>query len=564
MAAWLDSHPSLFWAIAWASFAVLLIWAIAPAAQELRRGSTTAAAAGRGSFPSFGFVGFMALTVFVFRLPVLLHGQELNPDESHLIAEALALQRDWFYWQVVDGSTHGPLDVYPLYFAHLLGLPLDYFTARLVSTGVLLAAVVSLYLATRSIASEGAARLGTLPVAGFLMFSTYWDLVHFSSEQVPVAMLGVGLALLVPECCGRSGRHPLAGRWIAGGVVLGSVPLAKLQGGPIAAALLVAIAAFEVFTPGARWAQRLARVAALAGAALFLPVLFALISLVRGVGPDVWRSYIVHNLVYAADRHLAPEEVLRKFWDFAGQAADYYVLATGCTAFIVMAILRLPDFPVPVRHAAVLGLIALSFSVLVTIWPGRLYGHYLIWTVVPAGFAAAALLAGWWMAAGHGRGQVGAVLGVFLVATVLPQAWHRLRAPHPYLGQLAHHSVPSATERTLSRLAAPGSLASIWGWEPKLYVQSGLVPATKDAHTHNQIAWSPTMDYFRARYLRELRANPPPVFIDAVGPGAFTFQDRSLAHEMLPELRDFIAQNYRLASEVEGTRIYLRADASTR
>ncbi len=561
MAAWLDLYPGAHAAICWTLFCAWIALSLKPLFLVLRRGSSLAfGAPGSADGP---FILLLVATTLSFRLPVLLFGRELNPDESHLIAEALALKRDWFFWKVIDGTTHGPLDVYPLALARIVGLPLDYFTARLVATLALLTASIALYRAARSLVGEPLARLGLLPLACFVMFAADWDFAHYSSEQIPIALLGLGVALLLPHRDSereRSGWHP---RWLLGGMMLGAVPLAKLQGGPLAATLLATVAGFEL--PAARpWRDRLARIGTLAFAALSLPVVFAAVALLRGVGSDVWRTYIVQNLVYAADRHHPPVDVMRRFWEFAALGPEYLPYAAGCAAFIGLTILRVPEFPSSVRRYAIFGAVGLAASVFVTVWPGRLYGHYLLWTVFPAGILAASLLAGWMAATERRRWSATWTALIFLAITVVPQVAHRASARSAYLGQLVASHEESALVRELKHLAPPGTRASIWGWSPRLYVQAGLIPSTRDAQTYNMIAWSPTIDYHRERYLRDLLAAPPELFIDAVGPGNFTFQDRALAHEMLPSLQAFVATHYRFVSEIDGTRIYVRALSSDR
>ena len=65
-----------------------------------------------------------------------------------------------------------------------------------------------------------------------------------------------------------------------------------------------------------------------------------------------------------------------------------------------------------------------------------------------------------------------------------------------------------------------------------------------------------------SRYLRDLIANRPPVFVDAVGPGRFTYTDRARdAHEQIPELRAYIEAAYIPAGEVAGVRFWMRRPA---
>jgi hypothetical protein len=50
------------------------------------------------------------------------------------------------------------------------------------------------------------------------------------------------------------------------------------------------------------------------------------------------------------------------------------------------------------------------------------------------------------------------------------------------------------------------------------------------------------------------------VFIDAVGPGNFVFEDPNRAHESFPPLRTAIAARYTYVITVGGARVYARTD----
>lgn len=98
----------------------------------------------------------------------------------------------------------------------------------------------------------------------------------------------------------------------------------------------------------------------------------------------------------------------------------------------------------------------------------------------------------------------------------------------------------------------------MWGWEPSQYVQSGLGQATREAHTERQITANPLQAFYRARYLADLKRTAPRFFFDVVGPGRFTFSDRRRdGHESWPELREWVAGNYRLVDDTEGMRLYV-------
>ena len=66
---------------------------------------------------------------------------------------------------------------------------------------------------------------------------------------------------------------------------------------------------------------------------------------------------------------------------------------------------------------------------------------------------------------------------------------------------------------------------SVWGFMPDFFIVASAADATENAHTPFLINSGPYRDFFRERYLGELRKAPPDVFIVAVGPHAVMFTD---------------------------------------
>jgi hypothetical protein len=214
-------------------------------------------------------------------------------------------------------------------------------------------------------------------------------------------------------------------------------------------------------------------------------------------------------------------------------------------------------------------LIAAVFAVVVR---GRSYAHYFQLLVFPVGLfggvVAGALLGDlrgdWFKNAISLRLMRPMVLAIFLCCGIVPQIWWRAHEPQPFLGRFtATRGVlarwPVSNE--LLRHATPGERVGMWGWMPVFWVETGLLPATRDGETSRQIEPHPRREYYRARYLSDLRRTRPPVFVDAVGRWNFSFTNReTCGHETFPELRDYIAENYHLVRDVISTRVYVRND----
>jgi len=96
---------------------------------------------------------------------------------------------------------------------------------------------------------------------------------------------------------------------------------------------------------------------------------------------------------------------------------------------------------------------------------------------------------------------------------------------------------------------------------PNYYVEARLRQATRRNVTNAEMIDSPFIDRFRKVYLDDLKRSAPPVFVDATGPENFCFTKRRYSFEFVyPELADYILSHYVLASDVGGSRVYVRRD----
>ncbi|MES1194477.1 MAG: hypothetical protein ABUL65_01195, partial [Opitutus sp.] len=223
---WLDGYPGSYWLVA--SVATLLlatrVWT------ALRENQPP------GTACSWRSRAIDALVLFLFvlgwRWPFLFAANDFNPDESQLIAGALTLTHDPVFWRSVDGGSSGPLNYYLLVPWHWVGLPLDYFTARLTC---LLLTWGALFACLRSFAQNFgriAAWLGILPAAAFFATVTHPELTNLSTEQLPVLLIAVAFGLLAART--PTDRWRL---WTAC-FAAGALPWTKLQSAPIGLALI--------------------------------------------------------------------------------------------------------------------------------------------------------------------------------------------------------------------------------------------------------------------------------------------------------------------------------------
>ena len=88
------------------------------------------------------------------------------------------------------------------------------------------------------------------------------------------------------------------------------------------------------------------------------------------------------------------------------------------------------------------------------------------------------------------------------------------------------------------------------------------IAMTRDATTGLCIVYpNPLRAYYRARYLRDMRANRPELFLEEIGPHNPPFTDGEKSGIVcFPELAQLIADRYRLEMKIDGARLFIRKD----
>ncbi|AOS44941.1 hypothetical protein Verru16b_02010 [Lacunisphaera limnophila] len=544
---WLDTHPVAHGLTAWGCFALGLASALSP--------SRPAAPSSRAPFlghPAV-FASLLLLTLLAFRWPSWFAPVEFNPDESQIVAGALTLQSSPVFWKYVDGTTHGPLNEYALNLAALFGLPLTHAGARAMATLLLAGTLICLWQTLRPFLAEPAVRLAVFPALCVWAFSWAGDYVHYSSELVAVSLLaGAGWALtamLRPQAPSRTAP-------LVAGALLALVPLAKLQATPLALVLGLAALSTLVWSRPAGWV-RLA--AGLVGGALLVGAGLGLFLVVYGLEAQFWYSYVVSNLAYAGSRDHPLHDMPNYFWSFLTTGQSFAWFFYGTMAYVLYrahAVWQAAD--VTRRRALLAAWLLVLLAYLCVIYPGRRVAHYLHLLVGPLTLLAGLHLASPPTTGRAFRGIPASLLAVLLLLTVLPQAVNRWLAVPFHPGQLAEHlaTPASAAARHIQARSQPGDLLTVWGWEPRLHVETQLAQGTREAHSAFQLFAGPMQDFYRSRYLRDLQARQPAWFVDATGPGAFVFDAARHGHEIFPALQTLIAERYALQAQIGSTRIY--------
>ncbi len=181
----------------------------------------------------------------------LLSANMLNPDEAQLLAAGKQARVDFVPYHTYTTYTY--LFFWPIFlgFVNLVGIPLNFTTAHVISALFdIFVVVTGWHLIARWYGWRLASVL-VLPTAIYYFADanqqhTSIDLYSLTTESLPIVLIFVGLAVLTSAPGSLSTR-----RFILGSAICGLAPWAKPQLGPLALAVVYScslIRATEVFT----------------------------------------------------------------------------------------------------------------------------------------------------------------------------------------------------------------------------------------------------------------------------------------------------------------------------
>lgn len=507
----------------------------------------------QANLPSFSriFIGLSLLLVAFMRLPILVFNQEINPDESQMIAHAITLKHFPLYWQSVDGTTIGPLDNYALIFPSFFGFPFDYTSARIIGLLFVLGSLWFFYQSLIHFFDKTTAQLSLLPVVFFVAFTQEADFVHYSSEQLPVLLLNIGLWVLSKITSASRLKPPSLNTIFFLGVVLSMSPFAKIQVVP-QAAVIGAFALVSLWNNRQFWQYFLYLIA---GSLSFFGIVL-LITASFGVLDDFWDYYILGNLIYASGSSLI--DAIARLPFFIAKSNSFLLFLASILLCVILVGLqhKKKSFKMTWLEAFVFAwLLAALFAATKS---GNDFLHYLNFCIYPFALLGAILIAHYTLKTPFKLVMAAALsllpfLGAFAYSVV------RHLPLNAYVSGASHQVPRSEVSKLILKYAHPEERLVIWGWMCRYHVETQMPQGTAENHSERCIYPHPLRQKYYARFLSDLQKNQPKVFVDAVGPNSLWLNDPTTqAHEKFPELKVFISEHYHFVGEVEHTRVYIR------
>ncbi|WP_234736827.1 hypothetical protein [Tellurirhabdus bombi] len=501
--------------------------------------------------------------IFMLRLPSLALPAQ-NTDEGQWIASVGTLIADPRFWLSVDGTTSGPLNVYPLTIPYLFGLSIDYATIRLVGLLALLGAVGFLFGTFRHLFGKAVARLAVLPMAVVLAFMPQGDGLGYNSEHFPMLLLAAAIFLLSKEPIldQDSRRSEPIGAFQTAllGFVLGCVPYTKLQAIPLALVLAAGALLLVSYAAPERW-KRLGWLV-LGG---LLPSILVVIYLAYTDNFEFfWKSFILANLGYAekgsfgrgvdswSDKlmYLLPliySGLASSKWFFACLP----ILVVG--GFLLFFQRRLRPVQRLVLAFLLLWLVTAIYS---TLKPGNRFYHYQLLAYVPAFLLAGVIL-------GIGVSQVGRkvqvwLVGMWLLALVVGPGVRMALLGNTGIRVLSQGAdKKSALASRINQYAQPNEKMVVWGWDNHLHVETGLLMGSRFIPVYYPVIESELQPYFLDVHQQDILKNRPVIIVD-VTPRFLAYQAYSVDH--YPFVVKLLADQYHFIGTVEQARVFVRKD----
>jgi hypothetical protein len=554
---WFVATPFLYYCLAVGSLLGFGICAVLDSAGAARKW--------KSEWLVLALAGF---TVLVWRWPTILWPQPLNIDEGQWAAGALKATCDFAPWRGFDGTTSGPLNSYVLALPALFGGQITFFSTRLIGFGLIMSAIYGLYFIVKWTHGANIASLAIVPPVAFLGLTPHWDFLHYSSEEFPIFLTTLGLMAGVYLATHNKKKRLRLLVCAAGGLCVGSTGFAKLQALPLALATFAFMIAVVFYARPKSMRESWVEAITLLATFGAVPAAIGITLWQSGEWEDAVISYIKSAAVYVSSGAMVG------FKFFFGTVSSYTTFAICSLLLMVGGAIALCGRWNFTKRSAITSACALSFlfvCLLVIAGPRRPYPHYLLFSVLPLSYCVATVLrftrdANLW------RGRELFLSSVIIAWFLLPALSLSIANPPAFLGVVQELIMranpqpsaplplrhPSAQIQAIQRYAPPGTRIAIWGWMPNFFVQTQTIMATRDAQTTHQLIPGPYQEYFRQRFVADLRVQPPSLFVDAVAPFSFGFDDR-ITHgfEASPALAAFIRENYLLKEDVEGVRFFV-------
>ena len=529
------------------------------------------------------FLSTISVLITCSRIPKLLLNSELNVDECQMISQAMKLNVFPIFWKDVDGTTGGPLlSYYLLFVSKLTNLPIDYFATRLSGLILVLITIIFLFFTLSTFYNNKIAYFGTFVLATFYAFATSPDFIHYSSEHLPVALISFYIFLFSTSL--QSSPQKL---WLffLGGFLMALTPFSKLQCVYIFIVLGVAIVIALTNKKKELFSFILGNLLAIGLTVFYLWV--------NDLFSDFYTLYIESNLLH--ENHLGVWTRLKMWYpiltsynsNFGDINYLVYILLSVILFNIIIKLylqfekliyIKTPRF-IPLKFLrrefsplAIFIFLLSLVSIYSVIRSGRLFQHYLLILLIPLVLIICHRINSIFKSKELQLSSSKYSFSLLLIcSSILIQScdfYNYVKVSEQFEND--HYNLPnseyaiSEEEDFIMSLTSPNEQIAIWGWKPRLYVQTRTISSQRDGISYYTTGVSHfnlpehLSKFYKDSYTNDLTTNWPKLFIDATGKGNFAYSNDSFNHDKIfPELGEIIRKNYFFIDKIGDSRIYI-------
>lgn len=516
------------------------------------------------------FTGFVIGFIMISRIPLAILGIQ-NADESLWIESAKTFSHDPRPWVSADTGTGGPLVPLLLLTLKWVGIAIDHGSLKFMSGAMMALSATALYLGFAKLMGKSMGRLVILPLVVAVSFMRNNDMVAYNSEHPAILLISFSFLLLIRVHVSGVGRFNL--NIILLGVLLGFVPFAKLQAVPIAFCIGI-LSCLVVYRKSGLRPLLILVTNALMPAILILLALF----LYGGLG-EFWFSFVQNNFTYATQTDVEQDGLGRSmnlFFNMLSVPGELHFFLYYSFTIILFSIFFLLSFSKRMNREQLTKvffvLTILSVTIYCIVTPGRPFTHYILLLFIPLTITTAILI--------HIVTQIVSdfqdasqlpnrefftfsLAILFLISTSLYYFQVNFSYSPDYLNKANERydgfCLQNDVTAVLNRYSSENERMAVWGWAPELFEGTNFLMGTRDCAASFQIEEGPHQGRLLARYVNDLEKNKPKIFIEAIGPNFFGFQDRAKSgFENFADLNAYIKSNYTFDGEVGGARIFIR------
>ncbi len=518
------------------------------------------------------FIFTLYAFIFAARWPSLFWYKGYSIDEDQFLSAAWTLIKDPIFFRSVETGSSGPMNIYPMLGSMILGIIPGFISVRLIALFMTCSAIALAYFACKKFTAIQYARTGILMPSAFFGLTSFWDFSGYSSELPSILYLCIGMlcASVIFNFNHPNALFKCSVYGFIGAFFISLVPLAKLQGVYLAlftgGVLMLAIFLnHQLRIREKMWSAFFA----ICGGLTF-PLMFVVLMWSSGSFNYFFNSYFLNALAYVDSGHQGFNPIAF-VWQIILKGIDFQIIFLGWGVVFVFSLLILSVGFFKKRRITgffkvVLSLLFLVLAFFTVISPRRDWAHYLLFVPVYLGISLSVIMQVLDDNNCFKNIKYKSTVLCFLVILigVFPIGIYRSIKTNPWIGTAKTWTpVHSATyspigKAILTAVSSNNSYLCVWGYNPDYHSETRLNQSTRLNISTAQFNANNLQPFFRHTYLEDLQKNKPEIFVDATARNQFPALNdpEKYRHEVIPEIRDFVAANYTLFEEIDGVRIY--------